>query len=193
MAELKRFRHVQQAEMSRDRDFHQYAGEFGMTSPDFEEWLENQRALDVGSAKGKFVTQARGKGHDVIGMDIDPRGGRGVVVQAEGSKMPFADEIFTRVTLCNSLLMYASNKKQLREDSRELHRVLQQGGRVLTTLVAEGLDPVNATEFRISLPDRTGIFSANVPEIMEQAGFKEVRRTALNTGKNMIAVEYERI
>ena len=110
------------------------------------------RVLDVGCGPGLAVASAAlvSKG-PVVGVDASPtmvrlarrrnraaiRQGRVEIRQADAARLPYTDGQFTRAGSLNSLQFWPSPDDGL----RELHRVLEPGGRVAVVLMARSDDP----------------------------------------------------
>ena len=94
-----------------------------------------QRLLDVACGRGDLVRLARARGIDAQGLDMSQvalAGGRGrlplgALVAGDGTRLPFPDASFDRVTSIGSLEHYAD----MLAGVRELARVLEPEGRAL--------------------------------------------------------------
>jgi len=107
----------------------------------------DDRVLDVGCGPGLAVAYAAGMTQvRVVGVDASAtmvrhagrrnraavRSGRVEIHRADAAKLPFPDGSFTKVVSLNSLQFWVEPDEGL----RELHRVLEPGGRVAVVLMA---------------------------------------------------------
>jgi len=107
----------------------------------------DDRVLDVGCGPGLAVAYAAGKSRRrVVGVDAsatmvrlarrrnrtEVREGRVEIRLADAARLPFPDGAFTRVGSLNSLQFWVEPDEGL----RQLHRVLEPGGRVAVVLMA---------------------------------------------------------
>lgn len=107
--------------------FHLYRDQFLQLVP-----AAGRNTLEVGCGEGRVARALVSRGHCVTGIDASPsliRAARDVDQQstylvADATRLPFADQSFDLVVAYNSLM-----------DIREMHRAVQEAGRVLT---AEG-------------------------------------------------------
>lgn len=111
------------------------------------------RVLDVGCGPGLAVAAAAALVSDgtVVGVDASPtmvrlarrrnrtavRQGRVEILRADAARLPYPDGHFSRAGSLNSLQFWPSPDDGL----RELHRVLEPGGRVAVVLMARSDDP----------------------------------------------------
>jgi len=107
----------------------------------------SDRVLDVGCGPGLAVAYAAGMSRSrVVGVDAsatmvrlarrrnhaEVRDGRVEIRLADAARLPFPDGAFTRVGSMNSLQFWIEPDEGL----RQLHRVLEPGGRVAMVLMA---------------------------------------------------------
>jgi len=107
----------------------------------------DDRVLDVGCGPGLAVAYAAGRSRSrVVGVDASPtmvrlalrrnraevREGRVEIRLADATRLPFPDGTFTRIGSLNSLQFWVEPDEGL----RQLHRVLEPGGRVAVVLMA---------------------------------------------------------
>jgi SAM-dependent methyltransferase len=102
------------------------------------------RVLDVGCGNGKYLTQLRTRGIDVVGCDLS----KGMLaaaaahdtklVNADVTRLPFKDSAFD-VVLAPHMLYHVSDRQAA---ASEMRRVLRRGGRCV--VVTNGTDHVRA-------------------------------------------------
>lgn len=116
----------------------------------------HDRVLDVGCGPGLAVAAAAlVSDGTVVGVDASPtmvrlarrrnrtavREGRVDIRRADAGRLPYPDGHFSRAGSLNSLQFWPSPDDGL----RELHRILEPGGRVAVVLMARSYDPPDGT------------------------------------------------
>ncbi len=150
------------------------------------------RVLDVGCGPGGAAREAARRGAAVTGVDPAPlmlglgrslsrsRSGRGILfVQGTAEALPVADRSATVAWAISSAHHWADVPAGL----RELHRVLERGGRLI---IAEGLARPGArghTAHRFTEEQ-----AAETATAVQAAGFADARHETHRAGRRMLAV-----
>ncbi len=152
----------------------------------------HDRVLDVGCGPGLAVAAAALVSQGpVVGVDASPtmvrlarrrnrtavRRGRVEIRQADAARLPYPDGHFTRAGSLNSLQFWPSPDDGL----RELHRVLEPGGRVAVVLMARSDDPPgpSAPAWLEDTAERLGVAGFTGVEVMSETFGGVVHRALL--------------
>ena len=83
-----------------------------------------KKVLDLGVGRGGFYRDAKARGYDVSGIDVNPKWAKDGVLLARAEELPFPDESFDFVNM-NEVIEHVDDPDQALS---ELHRVLRPGG-----------------------------------------------------------------
>lgn len=139
---------------------------------------EGARLLDIGTAFGFAVAEARRAGWDAYGIEVSPaaaarahRASKGCVAVASGPQAPFASEAFDAVTLWDVLEHLSDPAAQL----AEARRLLRPGGRLMLTTgdVGSLLARLSGAAWHLyTLPEHLFFFSrTSLEQLLGRAGF----------------------
>jgi ubiquinone/menaquinone biosynthesis C-methylase UbiE len=173
------------------------------------EWLELRRRqvvlrqvqgryLDVGCGRNRIVQDYRkSAGGAGVGVDIFQFGGADMIME-DTSRLPFQAESFDTISFV-ACLNHIPNR---REVMLEAHRLLKPGGRLLITMISQGLGKVWHHVIRRWDEDQKvrgmndgelwGISSTRVKNLIAEAGFGFIDHQRFVCGLNNLYISEKR-